>query len=73
VWTLLLADKVWRQSHVNADRKLRITGFSYFVHRPVILKTRKHNVRETGSVSVLRWWGRHLLWLGPLERANPTE
>jgi hypothetical protein len=22
-----------------------------------ILKTRKHNVSETGSVSVLRWWG----------------
>jgi hypothetical protein len=26
-----------------------------------ILETRKHNVSETGSVSILRWWGRHPL------------
>jgi hypothetical protein len=30
-----------------------------------ILKTRKHNVSETGSVSVFRWMGRHLLCLVP--------
>jgi hypothetical protein len=35
-----------------------------------ILKTRKHNVSETGSVSVLRWMGETLTLLVPLERAN---
>jgi hypothetical protein len=30
-----------------------------------ILKTRKHNVSETGSVSVLRWTGRHLFCWAP--------
>jgi hypothetical protein len=34
---------------------LRITGFLDFVHRPGILETRKYNVSEAGSVSVLRW------------------
>jgi hypothetical protein len=32
----------------------RITGFLGFVHLPGILNTRKHNVSETGSISVLR-------------------
>jgi hypothetical protein len=35
-----------------------------------ILETRKHNVLETGSVSVLRWEGEAHTPLGPLERAN---
>jgi hypothetical protein len=30
---------------------LRITGYSVFVHRPVLKNTRKDNVSETGSVS----------------------
>jgi hypothetical protein len=34
-----------------------------------ILNTRKHNVPETGSVSVLRW-GETPTRLDPLERAN---
>jgi hypothetical protein len=32
---------------------------------------KKHNVSETGSVSVLRW-GKTPILLGPLERANPN-
>jgi hypothetical protein len=35
-----------------------------------ILETRKHDVSETGSVSVLRWRGKTPTQLGPLERAN---
>jgi hypothetical protein len=43
-----------------------------------ILETRKHDVSETGSVSVLRWGGKTPTQLSPLERANldlrdPTE
>jgi hypothetical protein len=37
-----------------------------------ILETRKHNVSETGSVSVLRRWGRSILFR-PLERANLNQ
>jgi hypothetical protein len=41
-------------------QEVRVTG----VFRPCpssgILKARKHNVSETGSVSILRWGGRHL-------------
>jgi hypothetical protein len=35
-----------------------------------ILENRKHDVSETGSVSVLRWGGKTPAQLGPLERAN---
>jgi hypothetical protein len=35
-----------------------------------ILETRKQDVSETGSVSVLRWGGMTPTQLGPLERAN---
>jgi hypothetical protein len=36
-----------------------------------ILETRKHNVSEIGSLSVLRWgWGKTPTQLGPLERAS---
>jgi hypothetical protein len=35
-----------------------------------ILETRKHNVSETGSVSILKWGGKTPTQLGPLERAN---
>jgi hypothetical protein len=35
-----------------------------------ILKTREHNVSETGSVSVLRRGGKTHTHLRPLERAN---
>jgi hypothetical protein len=37
-----------------------------------IVETRKHNVSETGSVSVLRW-GEAPSLLGPLERANHSQ
>jgi hypothetical protein len=49
----------------------RDTGFSDFIHRPGIKKQtkEKHDVSETGSVSVLRW-GKNLFCLGPLERAS---
>jgi hypothetical protein len=35
-----------------------------------ILGTRKHDVSETRSVSVLRFWGKTATQLGPLDRAN---
>jgi hypothetical protein len=35
-----------------------------------ILKTKKHNVSETGSVSVLRGEGKTPTLLGPIERTN---
>jgi hypothetical protein len=35
--------------------KLRITGILDFDHYPVFKKTRKHDVLETGSLSILRW------------------
>jgi hypothetical protein len=35
----------------------RTTGFSDFVQSSGILQSRKHNVSETGSLSVLRWGG----------------
>jgi hypothetical protein len=35
-----------------------------------IPENRKHDVSETGSVSVLRWGGKTLTQLGPLERTN---
>jgi hypothetical protein len=38
-----------------------------------ILETRKHNVSETGSVSVLRCGGKTPTQLGPLDRAPVTE
>jgi hypothetical protein len=37
---------------------------------PGILETRKHDVSETGSVSVFRWGGKTPTHLGLLERAN---
>jgi hypothetical protein len=37
---------------------------------PGILETRKLNVSNTGSVSVLRWGGQTPIPLGPLEKAN---
>jgi hypothetical protein len=47
--------------------------FSDFVHRPGILETRKHNVSEIGSVSILRsGWGEEPVQLGPLERAKSS-
>jgi hypothetical protein len=41
---------------------------------PGILKTRRNNVYETRSVSVLRWWrGRHLLsWVPKKELTSIT-
>jgi hypothetical protein len=52
-------------------RKLRITGFLIFVHRPEFYIL-ENNVSETGSVSVLRWVEGDTL-LGPLERVNLND
>jgi hypothetical protein len=41
---------------------LTITAFSWQCPSSGILNTRGHNVSETGSVSILRWEGRHLLY-----------
>jgi hypothetical protein len=51
---------------------LRITAFFFFKFCPSsgILENRKHNVSETGSVSVHRWRGEATYSLGPLDRAN---
>jgi hypothetical protein len=55
----------WRWCITHRD-----IGFSDFVHRPDFSQImKKHNVSETGSVSVLRW-GKTPTLLGPLERAN---
>jgi hypothetical protein len=37
-----------------------------------ILETRKHNVSETGSVSVLRW-GEDTYSVGPLRKSKPQS
>jgi hypothetical protein len=52
----------------------RINGFLNFVHRPDSkeLEDKKHDVSETGSVSVHRWEETPTL-LGPLEMANPNH
>jgi hypothetical protein len=49
----------------------RDIGFSDFIHRPGIKKQskEKHDVSETGSVSVLRW-GKKPILLSPLERLD---
>jgi hypothetical protein len=49
----------------------RDIGFSDFIHRPGIKKQtkEKHDVSETGSVSILRWRKIPIL-LGPLERSS---
>jgi hypothetical protein len=49
----------------------RINRFSDFVHHPNSkeLEDKKHDISETGSVSILRW-GETPTLLGPLERAN---
>jgi hypothetical protein len=51
---------------------LRITGILGLFQRPSseILKTRKHNVSETGFSSACRWRRETPTLLGPLERAN---
>jgi hypothetical protein len=57
-----------RQDHHVQNRKV-----SYFGLYPSsgIYKTKKHNVSETGFVSVLRWMGQDKpTQLGPLERAS---
>jgi hypothetical protein len=48
---------------------LRVTCFLYIVHRPEFCSwiTMKHNVSETGSVSVF-WWGYRYTLLGPFEK-----
>jgi hypothetical protein len=35
-----------------------------------ILESRKHNVLETGSISILRWGGKTPILLSPIERVN---
>jgi hypothetical protein len=36
-----------------------------------ILKTKEHNVSETGSVSVLRWGGEDTYSVGPIRKSQP--
>jgi hypothetical protein len=49
----------------------RIKGFSNIVHHPNSkeLEDKKHDISETGSVSILRW-GEAPTLLGPLKRTN---
>jgi hypothetical protein len=63
---------VWLRIDINGGLlwTLRITGFSEFCPSSGILETRKHNVSETGSVSVLSWGGETPTLLGLVERAN---
>jgi hypothetical protein len=49
---------------------LGITGVFGLCPSSGILKTREHNVLETGPVSVLRWRGETPTQLSPLERVN---
>jgi hypothetical protein len=49
---------------------LGITGFLDFSPSASILENRKHDISETGSVSVLRLGGKIPTQLGPLDRAN---
>jgi hypothetical protein len=49
---------------------LRIAGFLDFVHNAEFKVTRKGNVSETGSVSVLGEGRETRTLLGPLESAN---
>jgi hypothetical protein len=45
---------------------------SYFVHRPVLWKTREHNVSESGCVSFLKWEGdTYCVWV-PLKALTST-
>jgi hypothetical protein len=51
---------------------LELLGFRLFPSFG-ILETRKHDVSETGSVSVFRWRGKTSTQLGSLERANLNQ
>jgi hypothetical protein len=54
---------------ITQHRYYRITGVSDFIHLPDFnnyKKNNKHDVSETGSVSVLRW-GETPILLGPLD------
>jgi hypothetical protein len=50
-------------------------GITRFLDCPSsgILKTREHNVSETGSISILRWRGETPIQFGPLERTNLNQ
>jgi hypothetical protein len=50
-----------------------ITGFFGLFPSSGILENRKHDVSETGSLSVVRWGGKTPTQLGPLERHNLTH
>jgi hypothetical protein len=58
----------------NNREIFRNIEFSDYIHRPGIKKTNqgKHDVSETGTVSVLRC-GKNPILLGPLERAIPNH
>jgi hypothetical protein len=56
----------------NADQLHNTQNYWVFGLSPSsgIIETRKHDVSETGSVSVFRWGGKTSTQLGPLERAK---
>jgi hypothetical protein len=59
---------------LKASEKCWTWAGNYCVFGPLpssgILETRKNNVSETGSVSVLRWGGRHLLCWVPYKQVT---
>jgi hypothetical protein len=66
VWHGVLNSRAFNNGSRNVMAAVRFcSAQNYWVFglRPTsgILETRKHNVSETRSVSVLRWGGRHLL------------
>jgi hypothetical protein len=71
IYTVVPESCLKRQCAAKPGKKLR-QNYCVFglCPSPGILETRKHNVSETGSVSVLRWNGETPFLLGLLERAN---
>jgi hypothetical protein len=75
IWSLMIT-KIVVETCSYIDKQKKIVCQSSVVLTVIILingilETRKRNVSETGSVSVLRWGGgKTPTQLGPLERAN---
>jgi hypothetical protein len=64
-----------RQTWKDYDDGVCCTEFiEFFWTFSIVLYSKKHDVSETWSVSVLRWrWGRRPTQLGPLERERERE
>jgi hypothetical protein len=63
-------DLGWRIAQCWLCRKLRIAASLGLCSSSGILKTRKHNATEVGSVSTLRWCAQTPTFLSSLGRAN---